>query len=53
MYKLSKIKNQALKEFIKENLYKGYIRPSQSLTEYPVLFILKKNKKLRMCINYR
>ena len=45
--------NLALKEFIKENLRKGYIRPSQLLIGYLVLFILKKNGKLRMYINYR
>jgi len=43
----------ALKEFIQENLRKGYIRLSQLLVGYPVLFILKKNRKLRMCIDYR
>ena len=45
-------KNLALQEFIKKNLKKGYIKPLQSLVEYLVLFILKKNGKLRMCINY-
>ena len=45
--------NLALKEFIKENLRKGYIQPSQLLAGYLVLFILKKNRKLRMYINYR
>ena len=45
--------NLILKEFIKENLKKGYIRLSQSLVGYPVLFILKKNRKLRMYINYK
>jgi len=53
IYKLTKTELVALKEFIQENLYKGYIRPLQLLTGYPVLFILKKNRKLRMCINYR
>jgi len=43
----------ALKEFIQENLYKGYIRPLQLLAEYPVLFIPKKNGKLRIYIDYR
>ena len=47
------IKNLALKEFIKENLRKGYIQPSQLLAGYLVLFILKKNGKLKMYINYR
>ena len=53
IYKLMEIENLALKEFIKENLKKGYIQLLQSLAGYPVLFILKKNRKLRMCINYR
>ena len=45
--------NLALREFVKKNLRKGYIRLLQSLVRYLVLFIPKKNKKLRMCINYR
>ena len=45
--------NLALREFIKENLRKGYIQLLQSLVGYPVLFIPKKNRKLRMCIDYR
>ena len=53
IYKLMEIENLALKEFIKENLRKGYIQPLQLLVGYLVLFIPKKNRKLRMCINYR
>ena len=47
------IENLALKEFVKENLRKGYIQPLQLLIGYLVLFILKKNRKLRIYINYR
>ena len=47
------IENLALKEFIKENLRKGYIKPLQLSAGYLVLFILKKNRKLKMCIDYR
>ena len=47
------IENLALKEFIKENLKKGYIWPLQSSVGYLVLFIPKKNGKLRICINYK
>ena len=43
--------NLALKKFIKENLKKGYIQPLQLLAGYLVLFILKKNKKLKIYIN--
>ena len=45
--------NLALKEFVKENLRKRYIQPLQLLAEYLVLFIPKKNKKLKIYINYR
>ena len=47
------IENLTLKEFVKENLRKGYIQSSQLLVGYLVLFIPKKNGKLRMCIDYR
>ena len=53
IYKLIEIENLTLKEFVKENLRKGYIWPLQLLTGYSVLFILKKNGKLRIYINYR
>ena len=52
-YKLTKTKNQALKEFVQENLRLGRIRPSQSSAGYLVLFTPKKNRKLQLCINYR
>jgi ethanolamine utilization protein EutA (predicted chaperonin) len=53
IYKLTKVKQQALKDFIRENLQLRKIKPSQSSAGYPVLFIPKKNRKLKMCINYR
>ena len=34
-------------------LVKGYIRESISLANVPILFILKKDKTLRLYINYR
>jgi len=43
----------ALKKFIQENLQKGYIRLLQLLAGYPVLFVLKKNGKLRIYIDYK
>ena len=53
IYKLIETENLALKKFIKKNLRKGYIRLSQLLTGYLVLFILKKNGKLKIYIDYR
>ena len=52
IYRLTKVELQAL-EFIQENLRKEYIRLLQLLAGYLVLFILKKNRKLRIYINYR
>jgi transposase InsO family protein len=52
-YKLTETEKQALKEFVRENLRLGRIRPSQSSAGYPVLFVPKKNGKLRLCIDYR
>lgn len=43
----------ALKEFIAKNLAKRYIRPSRSLAGSPILFIPKKNSKLRLYVDYR
>jgi hypothetical protein len=40
-------------KFIKENLEKGYIRPSQSPMATPFFFVKKKDGKLRPCQNYR
>ena len=38
------IENLALREFVKENLRKGYIQLLQLLAGYLVLFILKKTE---------
>jgi hypothetical protein len=50
---LSEKELQALREYINENLKKEYIRPSSLPIRYPVLFVLKPNGKLRMCVDYR
>jgi Reverse transcriptase (RNA-dependent DNA polymerase) len=42
-----------LDKFLKENLEKGYIRPSQSPMASPFFFISKKDSKLRPCQDYR
>jgi hypothetical protein len=41
-----------LRKYIKENLVKGFIRKSKSLAGFPILFIPKKDGKLRLCVNY-
>src|SRR5271163_2495255 len=42
IYKLTKVKQQVLKDFVKENLQFRRIRPLQSSAGYSVLFIFKK-----------
>ena len=43
----------ALKEYIKEILIKGFIRKSKSPAGVPILFVVKKDVTLRLCIDYR
>jgi len=42
-----------LKMQLQELLDKGYIHPSVSPSGAPVLFVRKKDKTLRLCIDYR
>ena len=44
---------QELKVHLQELLDKGFIRPSTSPWGAPVLFTKKKDKTLRLCIDYR
>jgi hypothetical protein len=53
IYLLSEKELQVLREYINENLKKGYIRFSTLLARYPVLFVLKPNEKLRIYVDYR
>ena len=41
-----------LREYIKENLSKGFIRKSKSHAGAPVLFFRKRDGSLRLCVNY-
>lgn len=53
IYPMAPNERTALKEFIEENLRKGYIRPSKSPAAAPVFFIKKKDGSLRMVVDYR
>ena len=53
IYQLSEKELQVLKEYLEDNLAKGFIRPSTSSAAYPILFVPKKNGKLRLCVDYR
>jgi len=53
IYSLLASEQEALKEFIEENLNMGFIRPTSSLQGAPVLFVKKKDGSLRLCVNFR
>ena len=48
IYSLSREKREEVREFIKKQLRKGYIRPSKSPQIAPVFFVGKKNGKKKM-----
>ena len=52
IYSLSKFKQEALKEFIDENLTNGFIHSMSSLHRAPVLFIKKKDGSLWLCVDF-
>jgi len=52
IYSLLAFKQEALKEFIKENLKIGFIQPTSSLYSIPVLFVKKKDGSLRLCVDF-
>ena len=52
IYPLSPRELAALKEFLEENLAKGFIRESKSPAGAPILFALKKDGSLRLCVDY-
>ncbi len=52
-YRMSHEELKELKVQLEELLAKGYIKPSKSRYGAPVLFVHKKDKTLRMCVDYR
>lgn len=53
IYPLNRVQEAALEEYLEENLRKEYIRPSTSPAGYPILFVPKKDGRLRLCVDYR
>ncbi|GJT37534.1 hypothetical protein Tco_0937399 [Tanacetum coccineum] len=52
-YRLAPSEMQELSDQLQELAYRGFIRPSTSPWGAPVLFIKKKDRSFRMCIDYR
>jgi hypothetical protein len=53
IYNLSQTELAALREYIDKNLSKNFIRHSKSSAGAPILFVKKKDRSLRMCVDYR
>ena len=53
IYPLSQTELAALREYLEENLAKGFIRESKSPAGAPILFAPKKDGGLRLCVDYR
>ena len=51
-HRMASVEFQELKIQIQELLDKGFIRPSTSPCGAPVLFAKKKDKTLRLCVDY-
>jgi hypothetical protein len=51
-YRMSTLQLGELKDHIKELLEKGYIHPSSSPWEAPMIFVLKKDGTQRLCVDY-
>jgi transposase InsO family protein len=53
LYNMSPTELNAQKEWLDDNLAKGFIRPSSSPAASPMLFVKKKEGSLRPCLDYR
>jgi hypothetical protein len=53
LYYLLGIEIEELREYIRAALEHRWIEYSVSEAGAPILFVLKKNSKLRLCVNYR
>ena len=53
VYLLSREEREEVREFVKEQLRKGYIQPSKSPQMVPVFFVGKKDEKKRMVQDYQ
>ncbi len=53
IYVLSPVELKTLKAYIKTHLKTGFIQPSKSPAEAPILFDKKPDGSLRLCVDYR
>ena len=53
LYSLSRPELEALRDWLQENLSKGFIRISSSPAGSPIVFVKKSDGSLRLCVDYR
>ena len=53
LYAFSAPELKALRDYLDENLEKGFIQPSKSPAGATILFVKKKDGSLRLCVDYR
>ncbi len=53
LYSMSEDQLKKVWNYLNENLKRGFIKSLKSLTEYSILFILKKNDIKQLCVNYK
>lgn len=53
LYSMSENQLKKVRNYLDKNLKKEFIRLSKSSAEYSILFVLKKNDKKWLCVNYR
>lgn len=53
IYPLAAVEQEVLKDYLAKALRLGWIRSSLSPAGAPILFVPKKNGKLRLCVDYR
>lgn len=53
LYKMSTEELEVVKQYLQDNLDKGFIEPSTAAWAAPVMFVRKKDGSLRFCIDFR
>src|ERR1700731_1327111 len=53
LYNMSEVELKTLKDYLDDMLDKGFIPPSKSPAGAPVLFAKKKDRGLRLCVDYQ
>ena len=53
IYSIKPVELETLKAYIETNLANGFIRPSKSPADVPILFDRKSDSSFQLCVNYQ